>query len=100
MGRPPSITGYVWWSQDRLVDGLVPGAKVTDPTLRWPSGEVPGVGLGRVRQCAQLRLYRTEWRYGHGGFTGTLMGSVSRHRTEHAACPVVVVPARPLPQPR
>lgn len=30
---------------------------------------------------------------GHGGFTGTLLGSVSLHCVSHAACPVVVVRA-------
>lgn len=28
---------------------------------------------------------------GHGGFVGALLGSVSQHCTQHAACPVVVI---------
>lgn len=29
--------------------------------------------------------------HGHGGFVGTLLGSVSQRCTQHATCPVVVV---------
>lgn len=31
--------------------------------------------------------------HGHGGFVGTLLGSISHHVVSHSLCPVVVVPA-------
>ena len=34
-------------------------------------------------------------RRGHGGVVGLLLGSVARACTEHAPCPVVVVPPAP-----
>jgi nucleotide-binding universal stress UspA family protein len=35
----------------------------------------------------------------HGGLAGALLGSVGRHLTTHAPCPVVVVPAPTVAQP-
>ena len=29
---------------------------------------------------------------GHGAFAGMLLGSISQHCTQHAPCPVIVVP--------
>jgi nucleotide-binding universal stress UspA family protein len=31
---------------------------------------------------------------GHGAFAGMLLGSVSQHCTQHAPCPVIVVPSK------
>ncbi len=31
--------------------------------------------------------------HGHGGFVGTVLGSISQHVVSHSRCPVVVVPA-------
>jgi nucleotide-binding universal stress UspA family protein len=38
-------------------------------------------------------------RRGHGGVVGLLLGSVARACTEHAPCPVVVVPPAPSDAP-
>lgn len=37
---------------------------------------------------------------GHGGFVGMLLGSISQQCIQHAPCPVVVVPAEQITQPR
>ncbi|MFC9329253.1 universal stress protein [Kitasatospora sp. NPDC057015] len=63
-----------------------------DPTLppvrqRTECGH-PADVLLRAARGAHLLVVGSR---GLGGFTGTLLGSVSRHCVEHAPCPVVVV---------
>ncbi|MFE3107239.1 universal stress protein [Kitasatospora indigofera] len=48
----------------------------------------PADALLKAASGAHLLVVGTR---GLGGFTGTLLGSVSRHCVEHAPCPVVVV---------
>jgi len=57
-------------------------------TLRVVAGHTSGT-LIEAAQSADLLVLGSR---GHGGFTGLLLGSVTRSVADHAPCPVVVVP--------
>jgi nucleotide-binding universal stress UspA family protein len=65
----------------------VEGPSVTGRLLEG----APGATLVRESKGAALVVVG---RRGRGGLSRVLLGSVSRHVVDHAACPVVVVPAQ------
>jgi nucleotide-binding universal stress UspA family protein len=58
------------------------------------SGLDPAHALAELSHTAALLVTGTR---GHGGFTGMLLGSVSRKLAAHGHCPLVVVHGEPMP---
>lgn len=75
--------------------------KITVDTVHAVFGETPPEGLKlttveadpsrAILDAAQGAYLVVVGSRGHGGFTGLLLGSVSRKVAEHATCPVLVV---------
>ncbi|MFB7906063.1 universal stress protein [Kitasatospora sp. NPDC056076] len=63
----------------------------TDPGVPIAESVLPGNAAGTLLQAAKGAALLVVGSRGLGGFSGVLLGSVSRHVTEHAPCPVVVV---------
>lgn len=63
----------------------------TGTDLRVTQSVMPGNATQVLLEAAEGAALLVVGSRGLGGFSGALLGSVSRHLTEHAPCPVVVV---------
>ncbi|MET8701092.1 universal stress protein [Kitasatospora sp. NPDC058032] len=61
------------------------------PEVRITESVKPGNAAQALLEASRGAALAVVGSRGLGGFTGALLGSVSRHLTEHAPCPVVVV---------
>ncbi|MBD0690301.1 universal stress protein [Streptomyces sp. CBMA123] len=82
--NPEVLAGQTLSESVAKVVGADPGVPVTRNVL-------PGNAAGALLQAAKGAALLVVGSRGLGGFSGVLLGSVSRHVTEHAPCPVVVV---------
>jgi len=67
------------------VPGPDPGVTVTQRVVEGHPARV-------VMEAANGATFLVIGRRGHGGLAGLLLGSVARACSEHADCPVVIVP--------
>lgn len=76
---------------DRTLTDTVDKVAGADPGVRITRMVVPGGAPQALLQAAKGAALLVVGSRGLGGFSGVLLGSVSRHVTEHAPCPVTVV---------
>jgi nucleotide-binding universal stress UspA family protein len=79
-------------AQRRLMDDEIADALRNNPGVRAERvllNDLPARALVEQSKGADLLVVGSR---GRGGFAGLLLGSVSQHVTQHAQCPVVIVP--------
>ncbi|MFF2079186.1 universal stress protein [Kitasatospora sp. NPDC058162] len=82
--NPEELAGQTLAESVAKVVGEDPGVPISESVM-------PGNAAGTLLQAAKGAALLVVGSRGLGGFSGVLLGSVSRHLTEHAPCPVVVV---------
>lgn len=90
--NPEELAGQTLSETVTKVVGDDPGVRITEAVL-------PGNAAQALLEAAQGAGLVVVGSRGLGGFSGALLGSVSRHLTEHAPCPVVVVRDGQVPGP-
>ncbi|MGA5821807.1 universal stress protein [Kitasatospora sp. NPDC094028] len=79
----------------RTLDETVTRAADEAPGVHITRNVVPGNAVQALLEAARGAALVVVGSRGLGGFSGVLLGSVSRHLTEHAPCPVTVVRDQP-----
>ncbi|MER6399463.1 universal stress protein [Kitasatospora sp. NPDC059973] len=82
--NPEELAGRTLSETVAKVAGADAGVRVAETVM-------PGNAAQALLEAAQGAALLVVGSRGLGGFSGALLGSVSRHLTEHAPCPVVVV---------
>ncbi|MGW4891551.1 universal stress protein [Kitasatospora sp. NPDC004240] len=86
--NPEELAGRTLSDTVTRVVGAEPDVRVTEAVM-------PGNATQILLEAAKGADLVVTGSRGRGGFSGALLGSVSRHLTEHAPCPVVVVREQP-----
>ncbi|MFF4925367.1 universal stress protein [Kitasatospora sp. NPDC001261] len=82
--NPEELAGKTLSETVAKVAGDDAGVRITESVM-------PGNAAQALLEAAKGAALLVVGSRGLGGFSGVLLGSVSRHLTEHAPCPVVVV---------
>ena len=95
---------YGWVGAVPVADGFDPQELATrtlaetvtavagaEPPVQISQAVIPGNPARALLDAAEGAALLVVGSRGLGGFSGAVLGSVSRHLTEHAPCPVVVI---------
>jgi nucleotide-binding universal stress UspA family protein len=98
VGVPEDAFAQAAASVESLLDAAVSNAAESDPhsatgPVRITQEAVEGHAAQVLLDTVSADDMLVVGTHGHGGFVGTLLGSVSQHVVSHSRCPVVVVPA-------
>ena len=88
----PDLSGALGRDAERFVEQEVEKLRDEAPVVQIEARAIEGPAasvLVEVAKDADLLVLGTR---GHGGFTGLLLGSVSQQVSNHAPCPLVLVP--------
>ncbi|MFJ5837662.1 universal stress protein [Streptomyces shenzhenensis] len=93
-GYAPDYSGIGYQDRAReTLDGVVGEVLGPAPRLTVDARVVEGHPAPVLLAAAREADLLVVGSHGHGAFAGMLLGSTAQHCTQHAPCPVVVVPS-------